>query len=301
MCILPDIIPSSSIREILYLPGWRKRARKTGGMRTVSYARKKGMTVRMSVIEKEILKEAASEYGISISSLLRECTLGDGTKRLVDYRMSDLHELSTLICELDDLVSSLLHIIPLSSCPMSDSSVRICSLIEEIDSAYIKLTVLVLKYRKKLADCIRSELHKRDASRALSCRKKENVSKKGMNVAFSEEELQELHVLSRDHNCPICRLLVENAVHHARSRHYFVDSHSLDGLAGQVRRELLFLNAIISDARENNVEEEHFQNSEDILLRIKDELLLHCRDIRCGKRVLLREMKHILLTAKEEF
>lgn len=262
-------------------------------------ARKIRMSVRANENEAFALQEICAEQNVSLSVLLRECTLTDFSDQQVSIRTDDIFAYSQIMYKVSKSIEDIIKGIGNNSPLFIGELPKIKMLLIDINSFYVSNYRKIEKARKRISKLTASTISK---NKDTYYQKYIEPSRERLNILFtvllSDDEHKKIKELANKENESISSLLKNNVFKKCVKKKSLINSYSLDSFNNEVNKKAAILSSIALKANTEILDDMDIENIISLAERIRDlnkeidEIILtEQKDIRREANKILKERR----------
>lgn len=257
--------------------------------------RNKEISVYVSELEYFGLSELASKQNVSISELIRKCTLTDFINRQIYLRLDDCFDMNMFVNTIGKNTERILFLMVKEGKLFEEKYLSIRQQLKKIINKSVLLYDRVEKCRNKikayLLEYLKNNKEQFYNDYKVSARDERNLR---IQVRATSEEYAALKEMAAKADLTISRMLVSNVFIKCVDEKIEVDSYNLDNMNKGLKNKLVIYNAMINDLMNRRINENDIKVAQIILNQANDMIEECYQSVSSNKRIIQKEAKRIL-------
>lgn len=257
--------------------------------------RNKEISVYVSELEYFGLSELASKQNVSISELIRKCTLTDFINRQIYLRLDDCFDMNMFVNTIGKNTERILFLMVKEGKLFEEEYLSIRQQLKKIINKSVLLYDRVEKCRNKikayLLEYLKNNKEQFYNNYKVSARDERNLR---IQVRATSEEYAALKEMAAKADLTISRMLVSNVFIKCVDEKIEVDSYNLDNMNKGLKNKLVIYNAMINDLMNRRINENDIKVAQIILNQANDMIEECYQSVSSNKRIIQKEAKRIL-------
>ena len=259
------------------------------------------MSVRVTSYEYFALSEIATEHNVSLSELLRACTLTDFVDRQITINFDDIFEFCNKTGKINSDIDQIIIAINKNGQMYINEISKIRMVLSDIKNEKSIIYKKIEKTRTKISQYLCKSIKKNKETfydRIIA--KSTDIKEKKIQVRLTESQLKILQQEAEFEECSISDLLKNNVFKKCVDKRITISSYPMDELNRSIQKRIDILNAITKDIQNRIIKENDIRNTIKILEQIYTSLKIFNESILTEQKDIRREVNKILAERRKE-